>query len=40
MASSEEKPRNLWKDVDPNKFQVKTIIFTINNYRYNIIESL
>ena len=38
MASSEEKPRNLWKDVDQDTFQVKTIIVTINNY--NIIESL
>ena len=22
---SEEKPRNLWKQVDPNKYQVKAI---------------
>ena len=33
---SEEKPKNLWKDVEINKYQV--IIFTINNY--NIIEFL
>ena len=35
---SEEKPKNLWKRVDYNKYQVKAIIFTINNY--NIIEFL
>ena len=36
---SEENPRNLWKEVDPDKYQVKAIIFiTIDNY--NIIELL
>jgi hypothetical protein len=30
----EEKPRNLWKDVDADKYQVKAI-HIINNY--NII---
>ena len=36
---SEEKPKNLWNyNFDPDKYQVKAIIFTINNY--NIIEFL
>ena len=33
---SEEKPKDLWKDFDCDKYQVKAIIFTI--YNYNIIE--
>ncbi len=26
-----ERPRNLWKDTNENKYQVKAIIFIINN---------
>jgi len=38
---SKEKPRNLWKVVDPNKYQVKainlplTIIILLNFYNLN-----
>jgi hypothetical protein len=33
---SKEKPKNLWKNTDFNKYQVKAINFTV--YNYNIIE--
>ena len=36
---SEEKQKNLWKDVDRDQYQVKAIIFNISN-NYNIIEFL
>ena len=38
---SEEKPRNLWKDTDPDKYRVKainlplTIIILLNFYNLN-----
>ena len=34
---SEEKPKDLWKKVDAAEYQVKAIIFTINN-DYNVIK--
>ena len=35
QKKSEEKPRDLWEEVNVNRYQVKAIIFTIHNY--NII---